>query len=166
MNLWKKRNSIQRLTAIGIVFVLALGMDGCNKPTLPSDVKIQINVPAEPHPGTRTKLITFDLKTEREIFYDFLNTAKRVGMCSPSQLLHETKAIEVMTVSFWGKAVKHRKTFYIYKNQSGDWILRGHGGVEIYDDPNGFAEYRYSKSSIMKLQKWYEENIPEEDRKR
>ena len=165
MNLGKKRETIQWLIAIGIVLVSSLGLSGCNKTALSIEPKIQINIPAEAQPTSRTKLVAYDLKTEREIFFDFLKTARQVGMCNWVELQKETKSVEVMTVSFWGEAVKHRETFYILKNQSGDWILRGHGGVYRYDDPKGFPEYRYSKSSIEKLRQWYEKNIPEEDRK-
>ena len=143
-----------------------LGLPGCNGHSLPKNVKIQINVPDEPHPGTRTKLVTFDVQDGRNVFFHFFKTTKRVGMCSPIKIEEANSAHEVMTISFWGEAVKDRSTFYILKNTKGEWITTGYGHVELYDHPEGFPEYRYSKRTLAKVQTWYEKHVPEKDRKR
>ncbi len=87
-------------------------------------------------------------------------------MCSPSKLQEQEKAFEVMSVSFWGESVKFgRQTMNILRTQSGEWSTKGYGGVEIYDHPEGFPEYRYSKAALNKLKKWYEKNVPDEFKK-
>jgi len=126
---------------------------------------IQINVPDEPHPGMRTKVITYDVKTDRKIFYEFYSSTKRVGRCSPQKLEQKYKAYEVMTISFSEPSIE-RGAFYILKKPSGEWISDGFGGVEVYDDPEGFPRYRYSKRVLKKIKLWYEQNVPLEARKR
>lgn len=71
-----------------------------------------------------------------------------------------------MSVSYWGDAIKHRTTFHILKDQKDVWIMAGYGGVEIYDDPEGFPEYRYSASVLTQIKAWYEKHVPKNDRKR
>lgn len=153
------------LTTIRLALVVNL-IAGCNNKSLPEGAKIQINVPDEPHPGTKTKLVTLDVVEGRDAFWDFCRTAKRVGRCSPTKIENEHSAHEVMTISFWGEAVKNRLAFYILKNQQGEWITMGYGGVEIYDLPEGFPQYRYSQRSLNRVKEWYEKHVPEENRKR
>jgi hypothetical protein len=139
---------------------------GCDHQELPSQAKIQVNVPDEPYPGTRTKVITFDVDTGREAFVQLFNSTKRLGMCSPTKIEESNGAHEVMTVSYWGDAVKDRLIFYILKNPEGEWITTGYGGVEIYDHPEGFPQYRYTKHALRGVKAWYEEHVPQSDRKR
>ena len=139
---------------------------GCATSSLPREVKFQINVPDEPYPGSRTKLITFDLEKDREQFLHFYDTTTRIGNCSPMDILERTRAREVMSISFWGEAVSHRNTFYILSDTNGNWITTGFGGVEAYDDPTGFPEYKYSPQALELIRKWYLANIPESQRKR
>ena len=140
------------------LWILALGWfliaitAGCEKEpnitSLPPETKIQINVPDGPHSGTKTRLITYDVESNRDIFYEFYSSAKRVGKCSPQNLEQEYKAYEVIRISFWGPSMKPRKAFYILKKPSGEWISEGYGGVEIFDVPEGFPHYRYSESIL------------------
>ena len=139
---------------------------GCAAPSLPREVKIQINVPDEPYPGTRTKLITFDLEKDRNIFLQFYETTSRKGMCSPTEVMERTHAHEVMSMSFWGEAVSPRKSLIILSDSNGNWKTTGVGGVEVYDDPMGFPEYEYSYRALDKIHKWYLLNVPETQRKR
>ncbi len=139
---------------------------GCYGSNFPEGLKIQVNVPDEPHPGTRTKVVTFDVVSDREGFVHLFNSNERMGMCSPIQIEESNSAREVMTVSYWGEAIKHRSIFFILKNQKGEWITTGYGGVEIYDDPMGFPQYRYSQSALEEVKAWYEKNVPQSDRKR
>lgn len=80
-------------------------------------------------------------------------------MCSPNELLNELSAHEVMSVSFWGPAMKRRITYRILAGPDGKWLEIGHGNVEAYDHPQGFPKYRYSASELAKVHKWYEANI-------
>jgi len=150
-----------------IVFVIfiaaAIFASGCKKgdklPAVPDTAKIQINVPAETYPGTKTHLITYNLAQDREIFYYFYKKARKVGMCSSTNLKESQEAFEVMSVSFWGKGI-NRQTLRILRKDSGEWSTAGYGHVEIYDLPEGFPEYSYSKRALNKLKKWYEKNVP------
>ena len=149
--------------------ILLLGLAtiaGCDRQALPSQAKIQVNVPDEPYPGTRTKVITFNVDTGREAFVQLFNSTKRVGMCSPPKIEESNGAHEVMTVSYWGDTVKHRMLFCILKDSKGEWITTGYGGVEIYDDPEGFPEYSYTRRTLRAVKEWYEEHVPQNDRKR
>ena len=149
--------------------ILLLGLvicGGCDRHALPSQAKIQVNVPDEPYPGTRTKVITFDVDTGREAFVQLFNSMKRVGMCSPTKIEESNGAHEVMTVSYWGEAVKRRLILYILKDSKGEWIATGYGGVKIYDHPEGFPEYKYTTIALRGVKAWYEEHVPQSDRKR
>ena len=139
---------------------------GCYGSHLPDGVKIQVNVPDEPYPGTRTKMMTLDVVSDREGFVHLFNSNERVGMCSPVKIEESNNSHQVMTVSYWGEAVKHRSVLFILKNQRGEWITTGYGGVEVFDDPMGFPEYRYSHSALGEVKAWYEKNVPQSDRKR
>lgn len=149
-----------------LLCTVAFSTSSCNKAKsnspLPDDVKIQINVPDSPVGDTRTKLITFDLQENRDAFLAFFMETKQSGMCSPTDIEKQENAYEVMTVTFWGSARMDRKSFYILKNNEGQWITTGFGGVEVYDAPQGFPCYRYSSKSIQALQQWYEKHIPKE----
>ncbi len=160
------------LWAIGIV-VAVFAISWCfytkfgyNGSYLPRGVKIQVNVPDEPYPGTRTKVVTFDVVSDREGFVNLFNSNERMGMCSPTQIEESNSAHEVMTVSYEGGAIKRRRIFFILKNQNGEWITTGYGGVEIYDHPMGFPEYKYSQSALEEVKAWYEKYVPISDRKR
>jgi len=87
-------------------------------------------------------------------------------MCSPIKIENDNFAHQVMSISFWGEAVKNRMTYYILKNQEGEWITTGYGGVEIYDDPEGFPKYIYSERSLNRVKEWYEKHVPEKNKKR
>jgi hypothetical protein len=150
-------------TTISLTLITIL-LAGCDYESLPKGVKIQINVPDEPYPGTRTQLITYDVVEGRDTFQEFFRAAKRVGMCSPTKIENDNSAHEVMSISFWGKALKHRLTFYLLKNQQGEWITTGYGGVETYDDPEGFPQYVYSQRSLNRVKEWYEKHVPEKNR--
>ena len=154
---------------IAMLMLMAASLAGCvgrDDKTLSNDVKIQINVPDEPYPGTRTKVVTFDVQHDRDVFFDFYRSMRRVGMCSHSEIENENNAHEVMTISFWGDAVKHRAWFFILKDQKEEWIAIGYGNVEIYDHPYGFPKYNYSEVAVNRLKAWYEQNVPKEDRRR
>ena len=151
---------------VAFVLVLSVVLCGCDNPCLPAQAKIQVNVPDEPHPGTRTKVIASDVQEGREAFLRLFNTTQRVGMCNPGEIENSRGACEVMSVSYWGQAVEERVTFYILKNQQGQWITTGFGGVEVYDHPKGFPEYRYTADSVAAVKTWYEAHVPESDRKR
>lgn len=157
---------MKRLLQTGIALLATLLFVGCDKQILPSQAKIQVNVPDEPHPGTRTKVITFDVEVRRDVFVSLFTSTKRVGMCNPRGIEESKGAHEVMTVSYWGEAVKDRMTLHILKKPSGEWITTGYGGVEICDDPQGFPEYRYSRRVLHELKQWYEEHVSVNDRKR
>ncbi len=154
-----------RRIVFAAVCLLIFGCNGDRLPNVTGEAKIQINVPAEAFPGTKTHLITFDLEHNRNIFYNFYKNARKVGMCSPTRLETREKSFEVMNIFFWGQAVERRITFYILRTQLGQWSTKGYGGVEIYDHPEGFPEYRYSKSALDKIKKWYEKNVPLEYQK-
>lgn len=151
------------------VTILLLGLvmfAACEQQALPSHAKIQVNVPDEPHPGTRIKVITLDVDSGREVFVQLFNSTKRVGMSNPPKIEELHDAHQVMTVSYWADSAKDRSTFYILKNSRGDWITTGYGGVEIYDHPEGFPEYRYSRDALRGIKAWYEKRVPQSDRKR
>jgi hypothetical protein len=157
----------EKTAAIIALCIPCAPLAGCVERESPPDrAKIQINVPDEPYPGTRTRLIMYDIQEDRELFEELFRTAKRVGMCSPVEVDTEFAAHEVMSVTFWGEAGKPRRRFAILKNDQGDWIQTGYGGVEIYDHPEGFPKYRYSEDSVRRLKQWYEAHVPEEHRKR
>ncbi len=149
-----------------IIFItISLLLSGCTSVRLariPSTAKIQINVPPEPFPSSRTELITFDLETDREIFFELYKTTRKVGMCSPTAIEEKEKAFEVMSVSFWGPDVEYRQIFNILRKKSGQWSTIGYGAIDIFDDPEGFPQYSYSRSALNKIKKWYEKNIPAE----
>lgn len=121
-----------------------------------TEAKIQINVPAE---GTRTRLITFNVTDERHIFFKFLESTQKTGMCSPSDVLKYNSAAEVMSVSFWGEDVDHRITLKILEDTTGKWLPTGFGRVEIYDDPKGFPKYKYDHADLWKIQQWHKSHI-------
>jgi hypothetical protein len=151
------------------VAILLLGLvmfAGCGQQALPSQARIQVNVPDEPHPGTRIKVITPDVDSGREVFVQLFNSTKRVGMCNPSKIEDMNDAHQVMTVSYRADSDKDRSTFYILRNSTGEWITTGYGGIEIYDHPEGFPEYRYTRDALRKIKAWYEKHVPQSDRKR
>jgi hypothetical protein len=146
--------------AVGSVLAVFF-LTGCPDDSLPKGVKIQVNVPDEPYPGTRTRLITFDAAEEKDVFREFARTAKRAGMCSPAKIENDNSAHQVMTISFWGEAVKNRTIYNILKNQKGEWITTGYGGVEIFDVPEGFPKYIYSARALNQVKAWYEKHAVE-----
>jgi hypothetical protein len=139
-------------------------LTGCNSRSLPAGAKILINVPTEPPPGGMIKVITLDVEEGRGVFIDFFRTTRRIGMCNPSKLKKDNSAHKVMTISYWGPGFDF--IFYILKNDDGHWIDVGYGGVEVYDVPEGFPKYRYSGYHLVKVKKWYEKHVPQEDRHR
>ncbi|TFG50796.1 MAG: hypothetical protein E4H37_08800 [Gemmatimonadales bacterium] len=150
-----------------VLCVFCLALVECRQRESARDhAKIQINVPDEPYPGTRTKLITYDVQEGRELFEELFRSAKRVGMCSPAKVESELGAHEVMSVTFWGETVRPRRRFIILKSERGDWIQTGYGNVEIFDHPEGFPKYRYPEALVRRMKQWYETHIPEEQRKR
>jgi hypothetical protein len=149
---------------IGLTALLALS--GCERQALPEGAKIQINVPDEPHPGSRTTMITFDVDDGRDVFVRLFNSTRRVGMCNPSTIETSNRAHPVMTVTYWGEKLDARATFHILTNQTGEWITAGFGGVEVYDAPEGFPEYRYTRRSLRQVKAWYEKYVPPAGRKR
>ena len=156
-------------TIISLVLAITQ-ISGCGGKSLPEGAKIQINVPDGPSPTSKTKLITLDVVEGRDVFEDFFRTARRVRRCSPTKIENDNSAHEVITISFWGEAIfrvyKDWVSFCILKNQQGEWITKGYGGVEVYDIPEGFPKYKYSRRSVNRVKQWYEKYVPEENRKR
>lgn len=133
-----------------------------------SKAMIQVNVPDEPYPGTRTKVITFNVQEDRDLLVELYTTTERVGMCDPAAIERGGLATEVMSVSFSGDALdpNDARTFHVFKNKKGDWITTGVGACEVVDMPGGFVEYRCSRSALRKAKQWYEKHVPLENRKR
>ena len=147
----------RRKTFICSLFVLGFS---CSVALALSDVasnaKIQINVPAT---NSRTHLITLDVSMERDIFIALHNSTKNTGMCSPSDLLKNYNAHEIMKISFWGEAYGRRITLHILEDSTGKWMTVGYGHVAIYDDPNGFPKYSYNPADLQRIKQWYDSNI-------
>ena len=139
---------------------------GCAHHPLNEHVLIQINIPNEPYPGTRTKVITHNVQQDRDIFYRLYESTRQKGLFNLGEFQKANNAIEVISVSFSGDAIEDPKTFHIYKNREGAWLTVGSGHLDIIDHPGGWVKYKYSSKSINQLRKWYEKNIPLEDRKR
>ena len=126
---------------------------------LPNSAKIQINVPNEPHPGTRTKVITYNVKIGRHPFVELFKSTKQIGMCNPQKIEKSNDAHGVMTVSYRSNAVKKRWTFHILKDSKGEWITNGYGQVVVYDSPKGFPEYRYNIQALNAVRAWYDKHV-------
>ena len=146
-----------RRACISVVLMLtAFPRGALALPEVSTAAKIQINVPDG---GTRTRLITFDVTDQRHIFFAFLKSTERTGMCNPTDVLKYNSAAEVMSVSFWGEDVGRRITLKILQDTTGKWITTGLGAAERYDDPQGFPKYKYNGADLLKIQDWYKANI-------
>lgn len=144
-----------------VVSISAFVLSSCSDSELPSNARIQINVPDESHSGTRIKLVTPNVQTGREIFAELFRTTRRTGKCSPIEIEMRLDADKVMSVSFWGDG----RSFVILQNSKGKWMNIGYGGVEVFDSPTGFPQWKYSARTLRKVKRWYEEHVPEENRK-
>lgn len=150
LRLGVRQKDIMLRHAICLLFV-GIVVEGYSLPPVPTDAKIQVNVPGE---GTRTRLITFDVTEGRQLFFDFLASIRKTGMTNPDQFRKMHSAVEVMTVTFWGDTVPRRMSFYILEDTTGRPLDVGYGGVEIYDSLNGFPSYRYNMLHVIRLKDW------------
>jgi len=147
--------------------MLVLASAVCNSalalPKVSENAKIQINIPAD---ESRTCLITSDVTEQRQIFFDFLDSAENIGMCSPTEIEKLKSASEIMSVSFWGEDVGDRIRLVVLEDTTGRWITTGFGNVARYDDPYGFPLYEYNSADLMKIREWYKANVKAEQIKK
>jgi hypothetical protein len=149
---------MRKLVAMCLVG-LAWSVAGCagEAVRVPVDARIQLNVPDGPPGTTKTRMLTADLREDRQVFLDLVQSARRVDRCSPSALRDQLGAGEVLEVGLYGKDTHFSLT--LLRDAMGRWLTRGYGSVELTDVPNGFPEYEYDAAAIAAVKKWYEAHV-------
>jgi hypothetical protein len=124
---------------------------------MPVDARIQINAPDGPPGTTKTRILTADLREDRQVFLDFVGSTRRVGRCSQRELRDQLGAGEVLEIGLYGKDTHF--SLILLRDAMGRWLARGYGSVEVTDVPNGFPEYEYDAQAVAAVKKWYEAHV-------